>query len=318
MQRSARAGTASCAAALERGRSTRAKWRASLLLPRAAGAYPRAPFKSEMSIEHGPVCDRRAAVIAHRIADQSARRACRALWRERASSLVTRVVSLGAPPHVREKGPLVSRAERRTRSGLPVERFSRSAEQRGARQVDLEDAPRGIERAVPDGREVVEIRVARRSTPRGAPVPLGARGSASRARPDGRGDRGCSARDPASPVAAATRLAAVSSFSSSRISSSLDISRGLAPVRSWRPPARRPRRQARWREEPACSRRSRDQAAPRPARVAGRFRQPRAHLVVAKDRGRGEHRSPRAHAVPNRRAVDRRRSEEDSPRSPRG
>src|SRR5690349_6479122 len=45
--------------------------------------------------------------------------------------------------------------------GLSDERISELPEERGAGQVDLEDEPPGIERAVPEGGEVVEIRVAR-------------------------------------------------------------------------------------------------------------------------------------------------------------
>src|SRR5690606_8195555 len=64
------------------------------------------------------------------------------------------------PPRVGAKLALVQkRSDRRQRASQ--QSLSQASEERRRHQVDLADPPLGIERAIPDRREVVEIRVPR-------------------------------------------------------------------------------------------------------------------------------------------------------------
>ena len=59
-----------------------------------------------------------------------------------------------------KNSPLLERSDGREKAS--DQRFSRGSQERGCRQVELPDSPHGIERAVPDRREVVQVRIPRR------------------------------------------------------------------------------------------------------------------------------------------------------------
>jgi len=59
-----------------------------------------------------------------------------------------------------EGTPLLERSDGRERTS--DQSFPRGSQERGCRQVELSDSGLGIERAVPDRREVVQVRIPRR------------------------------------------------------------------------------------------------------------------------------------------------------------